>query len=170
MAALISQSLLALAGFLIYLVLRTPKKNLPPGPKGLPLVGNILDLPPKGSLEHEHWASITAKYGPISSVTMLGQPIIFIADKEAAQDILGKNSAVTSARPVFHYSNYCGYGNIISMHQLNQQFKSERKIVHRVLGTKALVAKYADIQELEARRLLLRILKEPQHTFKHFET
>lgn len=30
------------------------KLPLPSGPKGLPLVGNIADLPPKGCLEWQH--------------------------------------------------------------------------------------------------------------------
>ena len=43
-----------------------PKKQqapLPPGPKPLPLVGNIADLPPAGVREWEHWRKHKELYG-----------------------------------------------------------------------------------------------------------
>lgn len=36
---------------------------LPPGPKGVPLLGNINDLPPAGVIESYHWAKHKAIYG-----------------------------------------------------------------------------------------------------------
>lgn len=43
---------------------------LPPGPKGLPLVGNLRDLPEPGVLEAEHWAKL-AEYGKLSYFRLL---------------------------------------------------------------------------------------------------
>ena len=39
---------------------------LPPGPKPLPTVGNVLDLPPKGVPEYQHWLTFKDKYGPLA--------------------------------------------------------------------------------------------------------
>jgi hypothetical protein len=46
--------------------------------------------------------------GPISSLTVIGTPIILINDKQCAVDILDKESAKTSSRPesTFAYELY----------------------------------------------------------------
>lgn len=40
---------------------------LPPGPKGLPLLGNISDLPPPDEFEAKHWLRHKELYGMSSS-------------------------------------------------------------------------------------------------------
>lgn len=78
------------------------KKNtipLPPGPKGLPLVGNISDLPSPGVPEYQHWFKHKYRYGPISSVTVLGQTMIIIHDKNVALELMEKRANIHSGRP-----------------------------------------------------------------------
>lgn len=45
----------------------SPKKNgtapLPPGPKGKPVIGNLLDLPAPGEQEWQHWLKHKSLYG-----------------------------------------------------------------------------------------------------------
>jgi fumagillin biosynthesis cytochrome P450 monooxygenase len=72
---------------------------LPPGPKPLPIIGNVLDLPPKGVPEYQHWLTFKDKYGPLSSITILGQTLIIIQDSKIAHDLLEKNSQKASGRP-----------------------------------------------------------------------
>lgn len=36
---------------------------LPPGPKGLPVVGNVNDLPKPGDFEAHHWIKHKERYG-----------------------------------------------------------------------------------------------------------
>jgi hypothetical protein len=41
----------------------TKAGKLPPGPKGKPLIGNLLDLPPAGQQECVHWFKHKEAYG-----------------------------------------------------------------------------------------------------------
>lgn len=74
-------------------------RPLPPGPKGLPVLGNVSDLPKPGMLECYHWLQHKDEYGPISSITVLGQSFIIINDAQLALEILRDRSAAYSARP-----------------------------------------------------------------------
>lgn len=164
------QLLIALIGFIFYWQLfRKPKKNLPPGPKGVPLIGNIFDLPSDGTPDFEHWRSITDKYGPLASITFMGRPMILIANKEDAHEILEKKCSTSSMRPNFEFGNYAGFGGIVSIHQHGKEFKLHRKFMHKGLGTKLLVSKYSDVQELHAGLLVQETLKTPENIIKHLE-
>ncbi|KAK5992051.1 Cytochrome P450 monooxygenase CLM2 [Cladobotryum mycophilum] len=143
----------------------------PPGPKGVPLLGNIFDLPPKGVPEHEHWSKHKALYGAISSVTVLGQTIVVIHDKDVASDLLEKQSAKTSGRPEMEFAcNLAGWKRFLGTRPLDAIAKRYRKFIHQDVGTKALASKYDGIQNEEAGHLLLRTLKNPNELVNHFKT
>lgn len=89
---------LLLAYLISKLVFSHKKLPLPPGPKGLPFVGNIADLPPKGTLEWQHWLKLKDRYGPISSVTVFGQTIVLVHDLETALELLDKRGGKYSSR------------------------------------------------------------------------
>ncbi|KAM0441988.1 hypothetical protein ACHAQK_004926, partial [Fusarium lateritium] len=90
-------------GLVVYLVLRAFQASklppLPPGPRRLPVLGNLRDLPPPGMLEATHWLKHKKLYGPISSVTVMGQTIVVINDARIAFELLDKRSIKYSSRP-----------------------------------------------------------------------
>jgi hypothetical protein len=72
---------------------------LPPGPAGIPFLGNVNDMPKPGILECHHWLQHKDLYGPISSVTVLGQTFVIINDPDIAFELLRDRSAIHSSRP-----------------------------------------------------------------------
>lgn len=110
-----------LAFLVLYLVVPRfrSKGPLPPGPRGLPVIGNALDMPK--DYEWEHWAKHKDLYGsfiplestpdsrlpsegPISSVNALGTRVIIINDLQIAIDLLETRSSIYSNRPVFPFA------------------------------------------------------------------
>lgn len=72
---------------------------LPPGPKGIPILGNVNDMPKPGVPECYHWLEHKDTYGPISSVTVLGSTFVIINDAQIAFELLRDRSSIHSSRP-----------------------------------------------------------------------
>ena len=90
--------LLAIAGSILYLR-RTSRSKLPfpPGPKPLPLLGNVLDLPT--SREYETYTRWGKEFGDVVHVNALGQHIIILNSLQAAKELLERRSSIYSSRP-----------------------------------------------------------------------
>ncbi|KAH7139807.1 cytochrome P450 [Dactylonectria estremocensis] len=137
---------------------------LPPGPKGLPLVGNLNDLPEPGVLEAHHWLKHKELYGPISSVTVMGQTLVIVNDAELAFELLEKRSVKHSSRPRQIFAGeMLGWENSLGLSQYNDRFRTYRKNMSRIIGSKAAVAQYNTLQEAEAGHFLLHVLEKPDN-------
>ncbi|KAL9011591.1 MAG: hypothetical protein Q9173_003579 [Seirophora scorigena] len=152
------------------LFLRSKPHLLPPGPPALPIIGNVLDLPPKGVPEFQHWLRHKDVYGPISSITVMGQPLVIFHDKEAARAVMGKQAQRTSARPRLNFAALCGFENFLITHQYDDKYRAHRKMVHQAIGTKGLSAGFEPVQEEEALRFVLRTFRDPENMMGHLKT
>jgi hypothetical protein len=127
-----------------------------------------MHLPRKGVLEFQHWLKFKDRYGPVSSVTVMGQTIIIIHGKQAAHDLLVTQSTKTSARPRFEFGcRMCSFDNFLPLRQYDNDFRRQRELVVRQMGK---LSAFNNIQEEEARRFVLRVLNEPENLIKHFQT
>ncbi|KAG9496564.1 hypothetical protein J7337_011340 [Fusarium musae] len=169
---MLSAVLILVGVALTILYIRTkPRKNLPPGPKPLPILGNVKDMPDGTIPEYQHWIKFKDLYGSISHVSVLGQSLIILHDRQAANAILEKTSTKTSGRPQFVFGNeMCGYNQILPFKPYGKLLKQHRKLVHQQLGTKTAASRFRDVLDVESRRLLLRILETPEKLFEHIQT
>jgi hypothetical protein len=164
----------AVVGLIVYKAVSSSpsqrKLRLPPGPKPLPLLGNINDLPPPGAVEHEHWLKHKDLYGPISSVTIMGKTLIIIHDAKITHDLLELASIKTSGRPTSVFANQmCGYGNVIPSQGYTGTFRYMRKLLHRELGTRTLSDRFQHLQEAEVNYQLVRTLNQPEKALEHYK-
>ncbi|KAK4789341.1 hypothetical protein SAY86_020660 [Trapa natans] len=96
-------SLLSLLLICIYLFLlrRTGRPSsgggLPPGPRPLPLLGNILDL---GRRPHQALAELTRKYGPVMTLRLGTVATVVVSSRETAREVLQKNDHAMSSRTI----------------------------------------------------------------------
>lgn len=72
-------------------------RRLPPGPKPLPGIGNLHQLPESRQwFEFYQWSK---KYGPVMYLNMAGQHFVVLSSDQAAQDLLTRRGAQYSDRP-----------------------------------------------------------------------
>ncbi|KAL5046488.1 hypothetical protein BDW71DRAFT_181799 [Aspergillus fruticulosus] len=155
--------------YLLKLVLyrASPRAPLPPGPKPLPIVGNVRDMPAPGTPEWLHWLKHKELYGPISTVSVLGQRLVILNDARLAFDLLEKKSAIYSDRPELPFASLCGMGETVIMQGYGKRLQTYRKYIHRELGLPLNVARLNPTQVTEVRRFLLRLLNVPQNLPDH---
>ncbi|KAK5361817.1 hypothetical protein LTR20_009397 [Exophiala xenobiotica] len=141
---------------------------LPPGPKGLPVLGNLNDLPKPGVLEAHHWLKHKDLYGPISSVTVMGQTLIIINDSKLAFELMEKRSAIHSSRPKQIFAGeMLGWENSLGLSPYNNRFRTYRKNMAKMIGSKSAASQFNELQEAEAGHFLLHVLEKPENLLDH---
>ncbi|KAF8653668.1 hypothetical protein AX16_003819 [Volvariella volvacea WC 439] len=127
----------------------------PPGPRKLPIVGNLLDMPKEQPwLKFAKWGE---KWGPILSVSVFGQRMIIINSSKTAIDMLDKRGAKYSDRPSVPMCDLIGWQNTLVLLQYNERFKIFRKLFHRAIGSSAAINEFSKVEEAETHKFLQRL-------------
>ncbi|KAF5343047.1 hypothetical protein D9758_011152 [Tetrapyrgos nigripes] len=147
---------------LVTLVVRIfykPKRTLPPGPKGLPVLGNVFQLPK--IQQFRRFTEWKEEFGPIFSLNLAGQTMIVLNSHKVTLDLFDRRSTIYSDRPRFIMAGeiltgglvlpFCGYGDLL---------RRLRKAAHEGFNIRASEA-YQPIQEKEATVLVHNLLQDP---------
>lgn len=99
-------SILIVSSLYLHFFFARSRHNLPPGPRPLPLVGNLLDL---GSRPHRSLARLAARHGPLMALRLGVVTTVVASSADAARDVLQRHDAVFSTRSVPDAARACAH-------------------------------------------------------------
>ncbi|CCM01000.1 uncharacterized protein FIBRA_03048 [Fibroporia radiculosa] len=130
--------------------------RLPPGPKGLPILGNIHQLPAK--YQHETFTKWAAEYGDVFYIQICHKPAIVVNTLQAAHDLMEKRSSLYSDRPK---SVVMGFEFETSILPYGKQWRLHRKWFQTAFQTKTAQLRHRPLQLRAVRQLLSALLDSP---------
>ncbi|KAG1736610.1 cytochrome P450 [Suillus paluster] len=156
--AFLSFILFALA-LLAYTRITNRPFKFPPGPKPLPLIGNILDLTPTQLwLKALKWANT---YGPITHLRIFNQSLIFLNTPQAVFDLLDKRGAIYSDKPhLVMAGELCGCDNMVAFTPYGDRARRQRKLMQKAFGP-AVIPTYHPLMQMETSPFLKRLVSSP---------
>ena len=93
-------AVIGLAAVGLLWLLRKPKKNLPPGPRSLPIVGTMLSFNMADFTDTEKSSKILDKYGDIITMSLMGQQLIILNSYDVIKEALITKSVQFADRGV----------------------------------------------------------------------
>ncbi|KAL1938290.1 hypothetical protein VTO73DRAFT_11741 [Trametes versicolor] len=140
-------------------------RKLPPGPRGLPVLGNALQLPTTFAERALHeWGKT---FGDVVYFKIFRTSAIVLNTFETARDLLDKRSAIYSDRPrLVLLMELLGTRTLPGI-PYGERFRKRRKWMFDAAGYKPTLRGYHDIQRREVRRLLLKFSRRPEDFKEH---
>ncbi|GAA5824646.1 hypothetical protein JCM11251_005288 [Rhodosporidiobolus azoricus] len=144
---------------------RRAKGPLPPGPPGLPLLGNLFDVPKSRPwIKFEEW---TREYGEIFTLKMGATTLMVIGRAAPAVELLDKRSAQYSSRQrLIMTSELVSRGLRMTFMPYSDLWKRQRKLLHQLTSPSA-SRQYEGIQEMESAQLCGDMLRKPEDFWGH---
>ncbi|CAG8961172.1 hypothetical protein HYFRA_00002715 [Hymenoscyphus fraxineus] len=154
---------LVVLGFIVFYDKRRSKiLPFPPGPKPLPIIGNLHQAPTHYPWRvFQQWAK---QYGPIFKLQFGPSTIIMLNNHETAHDLLDKRSSIYSSRPRVVMAAEClGRGMLTLLMPYAAQWKAHQKLQMHVLNVRVSQT-YCALQDLESKQLLFDMLSTNKFT------
>ncbi|KAF2227547.1 cytochrome P450 [Elsinoe ampelina] len=129
----------------------------PPGPNGVPIFGNLFQLPPEYA--GTKMIALAKQYGDIRWV--------YVNSLDTARELFDKRGKIYIGRPEFPITQdiLSGGGRIVLMNN-TPQWRDLRKIMHSLLMASNAKA-YEPFQDTESKALVWQLLHEPSDFHKH---
>ncbi|XP_026400228.1 cytochrome P450 71A9-like [Papaver somniferum] len=143
--------LLVFAATLLVLLWRRQRTGiwrLPPGPRRLPLIGNLHQL--GNDLPHISLQKLSNEYGPLMFLKLGSLPTLVVSSADLAEKILKTHDLVFSNRPMFYAPAKLSYGySDISFSPYGEYWREVKKIAVLELLSAKKVLSYQAVREEE---------------------
>ncbi|KAJ8446282.1 hypothetical protein Cgig2_005813 [Carnegiea gigantea] len=134
------------------------KYNLPPGPKGLPLIGNLHQLDPLIRTPHISLFNLAKIYGPILSLQLGCRSTVVIQSASVAKEVLKAQDHSFCNRPAMVAYRRLSYNGLdLAFAPYNEYYTEMRKICVVNLFSSKKVQSYAPIRREEVSRMMQKI-------------
>ncbi|KAK4432705.1 cytochrome [Sesamum alatum] len=133
---------------------RRRKSPYPPGPPGLPFIGNLHQFDPS-TTPHIYLWRLAKKYGPLMFMKMGSKPVLVISSPKIAKQVLKTHDLVFSSRPRFLAHNKLTYNSSgVSLAPYSESWRELRKICVLHLLSNKQVLLFRPVREDEVFRMI----------------
>ncbi|KAF7358290.1 hypothetical protein MVEN_00878300 [Mycena venus] len=155
-----------LLGFYCYWKRPASRLPLPPGPKKLPLIGNLLDMP--STFEWVTYMDWSRKYdSDILHLNAAGKSIVVLSSLEAVEDLLVKRAATYSSRPRLPMVNeLMSWESGLAFMKYGDQWRTHRRLFYETFNPVSVQGFRGEIRD-GSYDLLRRVLREPDYILGH---
>ncbi|KAH6917895.1 cytochrome P450 [Coprinopsis sp. MPI-PUGE-AT-0042] len=156
----------ACASIVFYALLtKFNSKRYPPGPKGLPLIGSLFEMPIQNAhVVYKDWAS---RYGDMLFFKVLGQPFLILSSDETITELMDKRSTIYSSRPrATMVVELMGWTYAFGLLPYGERWRFLRREFHRFMSPTAVLG-YRQIQQNSVYSFLNNLLETPDSFSTH---
>lgn len=144
---------------LLFSLFKKHKRKVPPGPKKLPIIGNLHQLG-IGKLPHRSFQHLSKKYGPLMSLQLGFVPTLVVSSADMASEIFKSHDIVFSSRPVLYAAKRFSYNcSNVSFAPYSEYWKEVRKLVVSELLSAKRVQSLKAIREEEINSMINSIVE-----------
>ncbi|XP_054819379.1 cytochrome P450 83B1-like [Prosopis cineraria] len=141
--------------FLIYRT-KTTRAHLPPGPPGLPLIGNLHQLPHSG--QHRYFWLLSKQHGPLIFLRFGLKPTIVVSSARIARQVMKTHDLVFASRPSLLGQQKLSYnGSDLAFAPYGQCWREMKKLCVLHLFSSRRIHSFRPIREDEVVRMIQKL-------------